>query len=484
MNFDELVTKATKAVDAKVFDEALELFSQALEIEPNNKKLMYNMGVCYIRLEKYFLAIDILKKAISYDKDYYNANSNLAVAYKRVGEYEKAFFHLMRVYKNHPNDADILFNLANTLSTLEEYQGAYDFYQKVITLEPDSYRAYYGIGLIYNYLLNFTKARQYFQKTLQLKPNYPDAFFAISLIQLRQKEYKNGWVNYEARWESNNPLKELSYQIPMYNGEDLKGKNILIQEEQGFGDNIQLIRYLDNIKEKKPNKIYVAVRDPLSRLFKKIKGIEVVGDKAILNDIDYILSLHSAPRIFQTSYETIPNTIPYLPHVKGKIHKDALKILNIKKPKIGFAHLGNPDQKNAYYKSINLELLTKLFEKNDYEFYSLQIDPQAKNKKQILNKYENVHDLSPYIKNFYDTATIFNELDMIITIDSALSHLAGAYGKKTILLAPKNHDWRWVNDNGISPWYPSVHVIVQENLGVWDDVLEKCKKQMDDFSNL
>jgi tetratricopeptide (TPR) repeat protein len=482
LNFEEHIEQGTNAVYEKRYEDALEPFLEALKIEPHNKKIMYNIGVCYIHLKKYYLAIDILKKALSYDKDYYNANSNLAVAYKKIGHYDKALTHLMRLYKKHPDDTDILFNLANTLSSLEEYQEAYNMYQKIIQSDPDNYKAYYGIGLLYNSLLEYDKAKKYFNKTIQLNPSYPDAFFALSLIQLRSKEYKEGWINYEARWKANNPLKELSYGTPMYNGESLEGKNILIQEEQGFGDNIQFIRYLDEIKKKNPKNIYFALREPLRKVFEKIDGITIVGDKEIVEDIDYTLSLLSAPRIFNTTFETIPNTTPYLPSVKKNLKKELKKALQTKKLKVGFSFAGNPEHSNDYYRSIHFEVFSSLFNNKNIEFYSLQIDYIPKNFATTIKSYPNVTDLKEYINDFYDTANILNHLDVVISIDSALAHFAGAYNKKTFLLLPKNAEWRWFEDLDTSPWYPSMKLFRQNVLGSWGDVLIECAQELDSLT--
>lgn len=474
MTFEELIKVATQAVGEENFSSAIKNFTLALESEPNNKKIFYNLGVCYLKNKQYHKAIEYFKEALLLDSNYLSANTNIAIAYKKISQYSKALHHLFIAHNNKNDDMDILHNLANTLSSIEEYDSALKFYNKILKISPSHHKAYYGIGIVYNLLMQYDKAYAYFKHALKLKPEFADAIFAISLIQLRNKNYKSGWYNYEARWEASNPLDKLSYKVPFYNGEDLTNKIILIQEEQGFGDNIQFIRYLDKIKEKKPKKIYLALRNPLKRVFEKINGVNVVSDSDIIHNVDYIVSLLSLPRIFETEFETIPNMVPYLPQIKFPLDKDVKKLFDTKKLKVAFAFSGNSDHKNNHYRSIALEIFETLFENSAINFYSLQISEKPKNMDDIFKKYSNVIDLSLHISDFYDTANMFHHFDYVISIDSALAHFSGAYNIPTILLLPQNAEWRWFDNLDYSPWYPSIKIYRQKNLGIWREVINNC----------
>jgi Tfp pilus assembly protein PilF len=474
LNFEQIIEVATNAVTNKEFDKAIEYYLQALQKEPKNKKIFYNLGYCYLKSNYYLQAIEYFKEALLLDNKYISAHVNLGITYKKVSNYQKALHHLLIAYKNQSNDLDVLYNLANTYSSLEEYDNALALYNTILQKDATFYKAYYGIGLTYNTQLQYKKAKHFFLKAIEYHKNYPDAYFALSLIQLRDKEYIKGWANYEARWEASNPLQPLSYKIPFYNGEDLKYKTIMIQEEQGFGDNLQFIRYLEFIKKQKPKKIYVALRFPLKKLFEKIDGITIVSDKDTVHDLDYIVSLLSLPRIFKTTFETIPNNIPYLPKVKKGLNKKIKPLFENKKLKVGFAFSGNSDHKNNQYRSIPLEVFETLFKEDSVQFYSLQITEQPKDMDKTFQKYPNITDLEPYIDDFYDSANILNHLDYIVTIDSALAHLVGAYNKPTLLLLPKNAEWRWFDDMDTSPWYPSIKILRQKNLGIWREVIDEC----------
>ena len=478
MTFNQLIQEASKSVGTKNYKEAIALYKKALLFEPKNKKIYFNLGVVYLHLEEFYNAIESFQKAIALDENYISAYSNLAIGYKKIKEYHKTIKCLkIALNLSKSDDVDIYYNLGNTLSSIEEYDEAISYFDKVIAIEPTYYKAYHGKGLVYNHLMEYEKAYEYFQKTLEYKSDYSDSIFAMSLIELRDGDYLRGWEHYEARFEATNPLKKLNYELPFYNGEDIKDKTILIQEEQGYGDNIQFIRYIDLIKQQKPKIIYVAVRKELIRVFELIEGIVVVTNNDILYDIDFVVSLLSLPRIFKTTLKTIPATFPYLGVLKDDDISSKI-IQNTKKYKIGFAYQGNKEHKNDNYRSIPLETFKTLFTIDEVEFYSLQIG-ENKELGKIKKEYENLFDCSEVVNDFYDSGQILSHLDLIITIDSALVHFAGAFGKKTFLLLSQNSEWRWLESRNDTPWYPSVKLFRQKELGIWGDVIEEVKRELE-----
>ncbi len=472
MTFLELVNSAARCVGAKQYKEASLLYKEALSFEPRNKKIYFNLGVVYLHLDEYYNAIEYFQKAIALDEKYISAYSNLAISYKKIKEYHKTIKYFKKALEiSAIDDVDIYYNLGNTLSSIEEYDEAISYFDKVLQIDPTYYKAYHAKGLVYNHQMEYKKAYFYFKKTLEYKSDYSDSIFAISLIELRNGDFINGWRDYESRFEASNPLKKLSYELPFYNGENITNKTILIQEEQGFGDNIQFIRYIDLIKKEQPKTIYVAVRKDLVRVFELIDGIEVVTNNAILYDIDFVVSLLSLPRIFKTTLNTIPNKIPYL-KVAHQNNIPLEIIQNTNKIKIGFAYQGNKEHKNDSYRSIPLEIFKTLFELKDIEFYSLQIGENQELVK-IQNNYENLFDCSSIVKDFHDTGEILSALDLIITIDSALAHFSGAFGKKTYLLLSQNSEWRWLENRDDTPWYPSIKIFRQKQLGIWSDLIDE-----------
>ena len=194
-------------------------------------------------------------------------------------------------------------------------------------------------------------------------------------------------------------------------------------------------------------------------------------NEAILYDVDFVVSLLSLPSIFQTTLQSIPQNIPYL-RVKNDNDVSQKIIQKNSKFKIGFAYQGNKEHKNDIYRSIPLEIFKTLFELTHIEFYSLQIG-ENKDLEKIKKRHKNLFDCIDVVVDFYVSVQIIQKLDLVITIDSALGHFSGAMGKKTFLLLPKNSEWRWLEKIDYSPWYPTMRLFRQKELGIWGDVVDE-----------
>ena len=476
MRFSLLIESAANCVVEKNYPQAIRHYKEALILEPHNKKIYFNLGVCALHCGENYSAIEYLQSALTLDPSYYLAYTNLGIAYKKTEQYQKAIGSFQVVLAHNPNDIDTLYNLGNTYSGIEEYEKALECFGKVLRLDPLYYKCYHSIGLLYNHQMEYDKAYEYFQKTLALRPKYPDSIFALSLIALRRGDFVNGWRDYNARFEASNPLKQLTYPLPFWKGESLEGKRILIQEEQGYGDTIQFIRYVRMIHQRGVGKIYVAVRQELLRLFQTIDGVEVVTNEAILYDIDYVVSLLSLPHIFGTTLASIPQSIPYFGIEKEGKMSD-LWGKNTKNKKIAFGFQGNKEHKNDRYRSIPLEILKDLFDTPLCDFYSFQMGA-SKEIEKLQKHYTNLYDATLFIDDFYDSAKLLLECDLVVTIDSALVHLSGALGISTLLLLPLNSEWRWLEKRDDSPWYPTVKIIHQKTLGLWREAIGEVKGEL------
>jgi tetratricopeptide (TPR) repeat protein len=472
-----LIFNANNNVKQKRYNDAITLYKKALIYEPNNCKIIFNIAVNYLYQESYFNSIEYFHKAIKIDKNYLKAYINLGIAYKKNLRYTKALEIFNIALQLDTKDIDIYYNIANTYLALENHTLAIKYFTITLQIDNNNFKAYYGLGLVYNHQTKYDIAMKYFEKALSIKSNYSDAIFAKSLIQLRNKDYTNGWKNYESRFDANNALKKLSYDIPFYTGQNIKDKTILIQEEQGYGDNIQFIRYVEFIKKQQPKMIYIALRKELARLFRFIDGVTIVNNNDTLYDIDFIASLLSIPYISNTTFTNIPNNTPYLQLQKqDKININIIQ--NTTKLKVGFAYSGNKDHPNDKYRSIALEIFKDIFTLQNIEFYNLQVSNENNDLDDMIKNTNNIFDCTPYINDFYDTALILDKLDIIISIDSALVHLAGAYHKKSFLLLPQNAEWRWFENINYSPWYPSIRLFRQKELGLWIDVIDEVKEEL------
>ena len=459
----------------KKYEDTKECYEKALKINSKNEKTYFNLAMLYLTFKDLEKAKENFEEAISLNDRYLNAYINLGIVNKKLYLLDEAVDCFERALDINPHEKDIYFNYANVLSKKGQYNIALMFFHKALDKnEKDTHKIYYSVGLIYQHKGFYERALKFFDKSLKYKPDYYDALFAKATVYLILGDFKNGWEYYSYRWDATNELKRPEYKVTWYNGQDLKGKNILVQQEQGFGDNIQFIRYVPKLVELGAN-VYLALKDELHELFSTIPNIKIIGNNQNIENIDYFVSLLDLPKILYKYQDEFINKQSYLAYKEKKIftpkHKDKINI--------GFVWRGNPAHKGDEKRSIELLYFEELFKNKKYDFYSLQYDNNEE-LNNYSNKYSNVFDCKPYIKNFNDTANIVSKLDLVITIDSSMVHLCGALGIKTWLILGKNSEWRWLLDKEDSIWYKSVKIFRQNNstnlINVFNKIIFELKE--------
>ena len=440
-----LINKGLVLYNINRYDKALDCYNQCLKIESNNIYALFNKAILLYKIKKY---------------------KNVLTLYKKV----------QNLNKNEINQSELYVNFGDVFFKLCEYNNSLDYYIKSLRCNPNNFFALINIGLVYKNLGFYKKALVYYKKALEIDSSNADVHWNLSIAYLSLGKFKHGFKEFEYRTKASSAqCDEIvnTYPFPLYNGQSLKNKTILIHPEQGFGDNIQMIRYLKLFK-KIDVKIYVLVLKEQKRLFETIPDINIVSLKDIswFKKIDYYIRILSLPYIFKTIKNTVPNKVPYF-NIKEKNKK-----LNIPKKQIniGFVWQGEKNHENDKNRSVKLKQFEELIKQfPTINFYSLQLGEKTK----IFKKYENVKDCSTYLDDFYETAKIVKQLDVVITIDSAVAHLSGAIGIKTWILLPKIPDWRWMLKTNKSPWYPTVKLFRQKKEKGWKGVFKKIKSELE-----
>lgn len=366
--------------------------------------------------------------------------------------------------------ANELLNTGNLHVLNYNFDGAVAIYKKILTLFPDSPAVHYNLGYALNELTRYQEAAESFEHACALQPT-PGNYLALATALLALGDYKRGWHLFEHRWELPDK-KNISLPYPRWNGTDsLNQKKILLLNEGALGDCIQFLRYTELIKRQGAYVIVLVPRE-LSSLCKLCPFIdEIVTSGTSIPSADYYTSLMSLPALLGTTRTTIPTTIPYLTidqplfeHWKYKLDQD-------KRFKVGICwqadRANDANRPPAAQRSIPADIFAPLHILPQISLYSLQHNQPAP---------PFMHDFGPSLDTvhgrFMDTAAIICNLGLVITVDTAIAHLAGALGTPTWLILPYKADWRWMSDIDNSPWYPTMRIFRASRNQSWDSLLK------------
>ena len=427
---------------------------------------------------------DVLRKDESLDIAWNNRGLGLL----NLGHPFDAVLNINRAIALSPNSAEYYNNRGAAYFDQEDSEDALTDFNSAVALKPNFAEALMNRGNVLKYQGKLLDSIESYRASTEASPNYADAHLHLAFAALMLGSYEEGWKEFEWRWKTNQmPERGLAY--PVWNGENLEGKTLLIYAEQGFGDSLQFIRYAPMVKQKFGGTVLVEVRQPLTRLIKSMGGFDGVvtfGEKPP-EGIDYQIPMMSLPRIFGTTVDTIPWSGPYFKadQYRASIWAERLKLLP-KGPKIGIcwagmSRAGNPAAYNVDKKrSTMLNSFAPLAQVPGISWVSLQKgepSDQVKTPPAGMTIGEWTSDLD----DFYDTAALISCLDLIITVDTAVVHLAAALGKPTWLLSRHDGCWRWLGHRSDSPWYPTVRQFSQPKPGDWSTIMGQAAVALREF---
>ncbi len=364
------------------------------------------------------------------------------------------------------------------LGTLLHRQGATEegrtALQQALRRDPTYPEAWQNLGLLQQALGEYSEAYCCFRQALRLRPDYPTARWNLALLQLLLGDYRNGLQNYEARFDKQPPIPRLHQELPPWDGSgSLRGKTLLVHAEQGYGDTIQFCRYLP-ILEKAGAELVLEVQD--QRLVALICSlpchVTVAARGERLPEASLQVPLLSLPRLLETTPETIPAAVPYLFADTDKLDAWRHRLSAVPQLKVGLVWQGSPKHLNDRVRSCPPQHLTPLAELPGIAWYLLQPDLQGRELPFAMA------DLTAALHDFSDTAALLTQLDLVITVDTAVAHLAGALGRPTWLLLASAPDWRWGINSETSAWYPGMRIFRQGVPGDWGGPLARIRAEL------
>jgi len=470
--------------ELKRFDEALASYDQAIAIEPKFAQAYYNRGIVLQELKRFDEALASYDLAISINPNFVNAYNNKGVILKSLKRFDEALSIYNQAISIKPDHPKTYYNQGKTLQELNRHDEALACYDQAIKIDPNYLEAYNNRGNTLQAIKQFDRALVNYNHAIAIRPDYADAYFNKSTLLILRGDYKEGWQLYEWRWkQKHNINSRRSYKQALWLGnESLINKTLLITMEQGFGDYIQFIRYA-LLAEQSGAKVILEAPLLLMKLTATLKGhfILIESGKS-LPDFDYYCPVVSLPLAFKTSVETIPAPLSYLYVDEAKKQQWNKRLGKHVMTRIGLVWAGNPDHTNDRNRSLLLKQFSSLFTLS-FEFHSLQKDIREVDSQTIMD-FPHIYQHQDELQDFSDTAALVDAMDVIISVDTSVAHLAGAMGKKLWLLLPYLPDFRWMLNREDSPWYPSARLYRQEKINDWNAPLQKLKNDLKSIDRL
>jgi tetratricopeptide (TPR) repeat protein len=456
-------------------DDAVANCRQALRLKPDLADAHNNLGAAYAARREWDEAVACYRQALALRGGYAEAENNLGGALQELGRYDEAVAHFREALRLRPEFAEAHGGLAMALVRLDELDAAEATCREALRLKPDLATAHLSLGFILSEQGRREAALACCQRALDLQPDLADARKNRSLIWLLEGKLTEGWAEYEWRWKCPE-LPERPFGQPLWDGSPLAGQTLLLHAEQGLGDTLQFIRYAPLAAERGA-RVVVACQRPLLPLLSRMPGVSgwvAQGDP--LPPFDLHAPLMSLPRIFGTTLENVPAAAPYLAADAALVERWRGELAVIDGFRIGIAWQGSRNYRRDRYRSVPLEQFAPLAEVPGVRLISLQKGYGAEQVAALGGRFE-VIDLADRLDAaggaFMDTAAVMTLVDLVITSDTAVPHLAGALGVPVWVALSSNPDWRWLLDREDSPWYPTMRLFRQTQRGEWSEVFDR-----------
>jgi tetratricopeptide (TPR) repeat protein len=421
-------------------------------------------------------AIRVYRLVVQLDPANLAAWNNLGITLQDGNALDAAIAAFTSALKVDPQDSRVMNNLGFALLERGEVEAAEEWLRRGIAADP-------GIADLHNNLGNALRERGVpgeaataYRRALAIRPEFAEAHWNLAQVLLQAGDFEEGWDEYEWRWcrvDFTSPRR--SFHQPVWNGEDIVGRTLLVHAEQGFGDALQFVRYVSMIVERHAT-VLLECQPELVRLFAGIPGVAgVIAYGSPLPAFDLHIPMMSLPRVFRTTLANVPARVPYL-RVEEALERRWRASVNTPASalRVGFTWSGTSHLKQLLNRACPLESLLPLLAAPDVAFFSLHKTTTPSESLQLAG-IPGVRDVSGELHDFADTAAVLRALDVVISVDTAVAHLAGALGVPVWVMLPARADWRWLLGRSDAPWYPTMRLFRQDTDGEWGGVVEEVR---------
>lgn len=445
---EQYIAYGQASLAANEIADGIQCFKDALEIEPGNETAKAGLGLSLAVFGEFDAAQPLLEHAVTVAPRDTRLLDALAITYIQSG---------------HPEDAEIAF-------------------RKSLRIGGTRTETLVNLASVLNECGKFSDAEAMFKSCLRRDPDHIQARYNLGLLELLKGNLSEGWMGFELRnivVGRTGPTWAETCTAPLWAGEEINGRSILVYAEQGLGDTIQFVRYA-SILASMGAQVVLQCQSSLIDLLKNIDDVSLcISTDEYPPDVDFKMSLLSLPVHLGITLENIPAPSSYIPIESATLSAWQKKFsLYGNLPKVGLVWSGNPRNKTDYKRSIALELMRPLLKRTDVSFFNLQIGDAAEQPAQLQEK-DRLHRVFEEIQPFGDVAAAIQCLDLVITVDTALAHLSGALGKPVWMLISHFPDWRWMLNRDDTPWYPSMKLFRQPAVNDWPSVIYNVQQALD-----
>jgi tetratricopeptide (TPR) repeat protein len=422
--------------------------------------------------------------AIERDPSFSAAHYNLGNIHKDRGRLAEADACYKRAIALNPGFIEARNNLGTVLRDQDDLPGAIALFREAIASNPDMPELHANLGSAFTLQGRIADAADCYRRALAIKPDFAQAHHSLSALLLLSGDFEQGWREYEWRWRTSQ-FEPRVFRQPTWDGRQLEGQTILVHAEQGLGDTLQFVRYVPLVKQRKAN-IILACQTALLPLLARCAAIDdLIGERVSRLEFDFHVPLLSLPRLFETRLETIPANVPYLFADPSRVAEWREKLAHIEGFRVGINWRGGPERGPRRQRDIPLNQFISLSGVPGVRLFTLQKQADRDELATIRSRVPIVEfgDLDAAGGAFVDTAAMIMNLDLVITSDTSIAHLAGGLGTPVWVALPFAPDWRWLLDRSDSPWYPTMRLFRQKLPGDWKGVFREISAALGELVN-
>jgi len=484
---DALCNRGNALVDLRRLEDALASYDQALAINPHDAPTLTNRGNVLWALNHKEEALQSYEKALAVNPDDLPTLVDRGTVLLNLHRGEESLACFDRALRVKPDDPYLVFKRGSALIACDRYEEALDCFDQAFSIVPGGADVLDDRGNALAALQRHAEAIASFDQALAIAPESASVHWNRALALLRAGDFEQGWKEYEWRWKVDAPWsvpRDFPKESLWLGEQPVEGKTVLLYAEQGLGDTIQFVRYVSLVTALGA-KVILEVQPELKTLLSDLKDVDgVIAKGEELPQFDFHCPLLSLPLAFGTRLETIPAATPYL-QASSEAAKEwdtrlATKGLGAKgRPRIGLVWSGRQTHSNDHNRSIALRALLPLLDA-EAEFVSLQKDIRPEDAI-VLKERSDVPNFGDSLESFSDAAALVSNLDLVISVDTSIAHLAGALAKPVFVLLPFVPDSRWLLDRDDSPWYPTARLFRQPKVGDWQSVVRRVADEIAAF---